>query len=379
MKIRIGTKGDDDGHTENTDCNGNGYEDIEDWLNEKAGDGIQFAAEDAGPMCPNGIVEEGEQCDDNNAVNTDACVACMNAFCGDTFVHTGIEQCDQANTSSQDACLTTCSNAGCGDNWVCDEAGCTTGPASGVEQCDDGDSIADDGCQADCSRTSNAPGASIITNGSFASAGPATCNASANDWVCFTDGAGTVTNSGGRWGYTVTTSGSNVQLYQTGRTITMNTCYRLQFDARITNQDQAGGSNDLAVNMFDHTTIEGFGLSKTYDLGLTSRTYTSYFTTPTSFVNGSSSASNGRLQFTWAPYDDIGEVYLFDAIEIRPITPVCGNGILENVGFGETFCGAETCDDGNVTNGDGCSSLCLVETGPTKKRFGSSLSGGTDG
>lgn len=35
-----------------------------------------------------------------------------------------------------------------------------------------------------------------------------------------------------------------------------------------------------------------------------------------------------------------------------PPTPVCGNGVRE---------GAEACDDGNLTNGDGCDSLCRVE------------------
>lgn len=36
-------------------------------------------------------------------------------------------------------------------------------------------------------------------------------------------------------------------------------------------------------------------------------------------------------------------------------TPECGNGIIE---------GGEGCDDGNLLNGDGCSSVCLVEEGP---------------
>ncbi|GAI18334.1 unnamed protein product, partial [marine sediment metagenome] len=36
------------------------------------------------------------------------------------------------------------------------------------------------------------------------------------------------------------------------------------------------------------------------------------------------------------------------------VSPVCGNGILE---------GDEVCDDGNITNGDGCSDSCLIESG----------------
>ena len=36
--------------------------------------------------------------------------------------------------------------------------------------------------------------------------------------------------------------------------------------------------------------------------------------------------------------------------------PVCGNGSKE---------GGENCDDGNTTNGDGCSSACAIEAGYT--------------
>jgi cysteine-rich repeat protein len=38
----------------------------------------------SGPVCGNGVVESGEQCDDGNAVNTDACSnACVSATCSD--------------------------------------------------------------------------------------------------------------------------------------------------------------------------------------------------------------------------------------------------------------------------------------------------------
>jgi cysteine-rich repeat protein len=38
-----------------------------------------------------------------------------------------------------------------------------------------------------------------------------------------------------------------------------------------------------------------------------------------------------------------------------PPPPVCGNGVME---------GDEACDDGNTTDGDGCSSTCTIETPP---------------
>lgn len=60
-------------------------------------------------VCGNGILEDGEQCDDRNLVNTDACTnACKHAVCGDTIVRTGVEQCDDGNAVNNDGCTNDC-------------------------------------------------------------------------------------------------------------------------------------------------------------------------------------------------------------------------------------------------------------------------------
>jgi cysteine-rich repeat protein len=50
--------------------------------------------------------------------------------------------------------------------------------------------------------------------------------------------------------------------------------------------------------------------------------------------------------------------------QLRPPAPpslsVCGNGIIELVTNSLPLV-SEECDDGNLTNGDGCSSECMVE------------------
>lgn len=92
-----------------------------------------------GAVCRNGIVEAGEQCDDNNASNNDFCTnVCKNAACGDTFVQ-GAEQCDDGNQINTDSCSNTCVAARCGD-----------GILQSGEQCDDGNVSQTDSCMNTC-------------------------------------------------------------------------------------------------------------------------------------------------------------------------------------------------------------------------------------
>lgn len=94
------------------------------------------------PQCGNGTVEQGEECDDGNANNDDACLNnCIAATCGDAVVRTGVEQCDDGNAENTDACLTTCVTASCGDGFVqtenavevCDPQASPDGCSSGFE------------------------------------------------------------------------------------------------------------------------------------------------------------------------------------------------------------------------------------------------------
>ena len=69
--------------------------------------------------CPNGQVEVDEECDDNNADDTDACRAdCTLARCGDGVVQTGVEECDDGNTVDGDDCTASCKDATCGDGTL---------------------------------------------------------------------------------------------------------------------------------------------------------------------------------------------------------------------------------------------------------------------
>ena len=63
---------------------------------------------------------------------TDGCLStCEVASCGDGYVQTGIEACDDGNDVETDGCLSTCEVASCGDGYV----------QTGIEACDDGNTM----------------------------------------------------------------------------------------------------------------------------------------------------------------------------------------------------------------------------------------------
>ncbi|OWK64278.1 Acetylcholinesterase collagenic tail peptide [Lonchura striata] len=54
---------------------------------------VDYRFEDGG-TCGDGVVQDGEECDDGNAVVTDDCIRCRRAYCGDGYKHEGVEDCD---------------------------------------------------------------------------------------------------------------------------------------------------------------------------------------------------------------------------------------------------------------------------------------------
>jgi cysteine-rich repeat protein len=98
---------------------------------------------DCPAVCGNDVVEDTEECDDGmDGVPTESadCNAnCTASECGDGVMNTAAgEVCDDGNTSNTDACVM-CQPAVCGDGQVQD----------GVEECDDGDAD-DNACNSMC-------------------------------------------------------------------------------------------------------------------------------------------------------------------------------------------------------------------------------------
>ncbi|MEE2836819.1 MAG: hypothetical protein VYB65_12450, partial [Myxococcota bacterium] len=102
-----------------------------------------------------GVLDEGERCDDGNDDETDACLNnCTPARCGDGVVRAGLatgspgyEACDDGNTSNTDACLNDCSAAACGDGLQRTDL---LAGEEGFEACDDGNRVDGDGCTGRC-------------------------------------------------------------------------------------------------------------------------------------------------------------------------------------------------------------------------------------
>ncbi len=127
------TTGDGDGDPTTGDGDGDGDGD------PTTGDGDG----DNNAVCGNGILEDGELCDDGNTENNDGCLAdCTEASCGDGFVNEGVEACDDGvNDGAYGGCEVGCQAlaAFCGDGQV-----------NGPEDCDDGNDDLADGCLDSC-------------------------------------------------------------------------------------------------------------------------------------------------------------------------------------------------------------------------------------
>jgi cysteine-rich repeat protein len=123
------------------------------------------------PVCGDGAVDAGEQCDDGGNAPGDGCdESCVDEICGNGMLQSGAgEACDDGNTADGDGCSAGCL-VECGDGDVdageeCDDSNATSGDGCSAtclaeicgngridsgEQCDDGNSAEGDACGSSC-------------------------------------------------------------------------------------------------------------------------------------------------------------------------------------------------------------------------------------
>ncbi len=114
--------------------------------------------------CGDGIVDEGEQCDDGNRNNNDACTnACRNNVCGDATVYIGVEECDLGTAGIAPSGVTpqnglrsctadygsSCLSCSTSCRQVASSGGfCGNGVREGSEQCDGTQGLEGISCRA---------------------------------------------------------------------------------------------------------------------------------------------------------------------------------------------------------------------------------------
>ena len=74
--------------------------------------------------CGNKRIDPGEECDDGNVDDTDACVrTCKWNICGDSAVRAGVEECDDGNLRNNDECSAKCLRCGAPGSFSWDQNG----------------------------------------------------------------------------------------------------------------------------------------------------------------------------------------------------------------------------------------------------------------
>ncbi|HEX7627337.1 MAG TPA: Ig-like domain-containing protein [Candidatus Methanoperedens sp.] len=135
-------------------------------------------------------------------------------------------------------------------------------------------------------------------------------------WNFYTSGTGSFTtpSPGYEGNYAarlaLTSSGTNIQFYQTGVTLEANTRYRLSFAA------YSNTGHDITVRLFKHVLpYTNYMPDYTANLGTSWQAFTTEFTTSgfTSTVN------DGRFMFWLSPFAATGDNYYIDAIILEKV------------------------------------------------------------
>lgn len=281
-------------------------------------------------ICGDGYAAGGETCDVGPPVANDGCdstcqaehgYVCNNfpsvcsTICGDGVVGGG-EQCDDGNSASSDGCSPTCGiiqGYTCmGEPSMCITA-CGDGIQAGQEQCDDGNNANGDCCSSACGAET---GCEVEPNNVIATA---------NNFTTLAVGGtvkGTLNPSSDLDLYLVTIPAGQKGVINAATLDGFNSsCLSLSQDSILTVYDLNGTSLGT-----DDNTGPG-NCAQLQIVGLTEGDY---------YVEVKNKTAT---PFSYA-------------LSVQVQLVICGNSTKEP---------GEQCDDGNLTNGDGCNSSCVIE------------------
>ena len=334
--------------------------------------------------CGNGRQDDGEQCDEGGYANTDGCKYCQKApgynckgfgpgTCytinySDGKIESGYEDCDDGNDKSGDGCYRGEVEKGwfcTGTPSVCIAKACGDGVVAGDEECDDGNTNTADGCNNFCeieasyACTINASGKSTCQKGRCGD-GKVQKGEACDD--------GDTNDTNGCSNTCMLTAGYQCPITG-GKCVTM-TCG----DSSIKPKDGYVGYEQCD----DGKTQAGDGCSATctledhYYCANDACTRVTRGTCGDGIVGGGEQCDDGNNKGAdgCSPTCQIEAAFYCKNTAYNDRNSLCstrcGDGLTMWMLTGP---GKEECDDGNLVNGDGCSSDCKVEDGYTCTEF----------
>lgn len=360
-------------------------------------------------VCGNGLIEGSETCDDRNRINNDGCssrcsqehgYACTGtpsscqSSCGDGAIARGAEDCDDRNTVAGDGCSATCQIE---PNYSCESEPsscnrCGDGRVGGQEYCDDGNPFSGDGCSSMCHQeqdfwcTGTAPSVCVRNRcGDYKRAMSEGCDdgnlaagdgcsetcAVEQDWACHRPEGG---HSDCGVEYFAIRASATSELYPASNatgTPNCTTCPCNPGTMWISNPTIGTPASHISEIYFTFPrSIQPIGF-QVYGTAIAQKLRRITFEPNAGslaidqLANFCSGNGTGPFTQTFQKMPQgvtsttlavqtlgAGGIDAFALIG-RP-APFCGNGFIDP---------EETCDDGNTTDGDGCSSTCRVENG----------------
>ncbi len=317
-------------------------------------------------FCGDGVTNNGETCDDANLDDVDACNnACTINYCGDGAVNidantTVLDECDDGNLDNTDACLSSCVAATCGDGNL----------QTGTEECDDGNLTDGDGCNSVC--VAEFCGDAIVNNGEACDDGgeSASCNSDCTVSQCGDGVLNAAANETCDDSNTTGGDGCSMYCHEESTPVRVGLREFIAYDSQAATAqpdaaqycEDAGGYLATIDNADELQAVINSMFGTHSWIGLTTEDAATFhwqnaaeptFTAWDSDQPDTSDSKYCTVEVTgvdaWQT-DNCGAAHNY----VCAFDVLCGNGVMNE---------GESCDDGNFTNGDGCTDSCTVEPG----------------